>query len=577
MYQRILLLSLLFLINLEKASAQTSSGCYAPIREEGLRLLRQNRYGDALEQFWTARITCKDQPANNDLEKLIRQAQTDWVKDLEASVRREKAAYQKALEAQIAAEKAKDGEVAARKEAERNAQLARTQGKRAESMRLALLADLARQRGRNADALLLAFLALRLSSDESAPALWRSFGEAVRDSFSVPVFRDERPIASVQYIAPIRQVLVQMDDNNLQLTNPATSAVVRIAPASEGSASAVVSHKGQLLVLWGQSARAELRRTDGMLVAALEGHTEPLRCAAFSPNDDLLATGGRDNTIRIWNASGAPVATLNGHTGNIYEVAFLPGGQQLMSRSSDGTARLWNIQGEPLAVLGETTGYIQDAQVSADGRVAVASAKGKAALWQPNGSPAQTISTDDGPLKAVVWAPGGQVATQGIYKTVSVWNANGSRQSQLTHPAKVRGTLLNNAGNALLTWADDHTLRLWALDGRLLRAFTGHRDAIASAVFADDDRYLLTTSRDGTAKMWDMEGNVLMEWRINPDRPLPAAFIGAEGVMFVSPGNQAVTRTPFPTTVYQNLKNALTLQSPVVLDVLRAYQVQLFD
>ena len=53
----------------------------------------------------------------------------------------------------------------------------------------------------------------------------------------------------------------------------------------------------------------------GALVASLEGHTELVKSASFSPDGTRIVTASDDNTARVWDAqSGALVASLEGHT-----------------------------------------------------------------------------------------------------------------------------------------------------------------------------------------------------------------------------------------------------------------------
>ena len=71
-------------------SAQPS--CYEKIRGDGLRFVQQEKYGEAITQFWTALTTCPDLPKNHDLDQLIQRAQATWVAELKATA-------QKAIEA----------------------------------------------------------------------------------------------------------------------------------------------------------------------------------------------------------------------------------------------------------------------------------------------------------------------------------------------------------------------------------------------------------------------------------------------------------------------------------------------
>ena len=59
----------------------------------------------------------------------------------------------------------------------------------------------------------------------------------------------------------------------------------------------------------------------------LEGHQQPVRSVAFSPDGKTLATGSVDNTIKLWNpTTGKIISTLKGHQDSVFSVAFSPDG-----------------------------------------------------------------------------------------------------------------------------------------------------------------------------------------------------------------------------------------------------------
>jgi WD40 repeat protein len=59
-------------------------------------------------------------------------------------------------------------------------------------------------------------------------------------------------------------------------------------------------------------------------------------------------------------------------------------------------------------------------------------------------------------------------------------------------------------GKSVLTSSSDKTARLWdAATGKVIRAFTGHEDAVQSVAFSPDGKSVLTGSEDKTARLWD--------------------------------------------------------------------------
>jgi len=550
----------------------SAQNCYHKFHGEGLEFMRKQDYATAINRFWAAMISCTDGPSNNSLSDEIKDAQTRWVRDLENAISREKKATQEAVIAKEQAEKARAAEEAVRKDLEVKERLATERGQRATTLRLALLSDLVREKGRKTDALLLSWLAMQLSVADIAPLASGAFNKAVRDSFTTSIFDSKTAITQMEYFDRGQHLLVRAADGSIHILMPGNTNPVPI-PDQE-AIGVTAAAKAPWILTWRADNLVRLWHADGTLSATLEGHTEPIRHAAFSADGSKIMTASRDNTAKIWDVQGKLLATLTGHTGNVYDAQSAPDNQYILTRASDGTARIWDITGHALGVITVENSFLYDARWLPSGReVAALFADGSASIWSLDGKLQQVLGHSD-VKNLVVASAKNELLVQSNDQKIRRFDAKGNLLGTIEHPGILLGAATDDAGNLTFSRAADGVLRIWEPNGRLVQELHGHRDAVLAVTHTAARGYTLTTSKDGTAKLWDQKGNVIVEWSLGSDAA-PMARFSPDGqfVLLVNNGGKSVSRTPFPEDIYKGM--SLT---NVSLDaVIKTYNVELFE
>ena len=101
-----------------------------------------------------------------------------------------------------------------------------------------------------------------------------------------------------------------------------------------------------------------------------KGHTDYVRTAAVSPDDQFVVTGGFDYALILWDAkNGKQIRTFIGHTERIRSVVFSPDQRFILSCAADNSVRVFNlITGETVYKLTISNRELYSANFSAGGK-----------------------------------------------------------------------------------------------------------------------------------------------------------------------------------------------------------------
>jgi WD40 repeat protein len=204
-----------------------------------------------------------------------------------------------------------------------------------------------------------------------------------------PVQIEQRyAVTSIAFSPNGRQVAACSDDNSVKVWNVASGEerftlnghkddVRAVSFINDGASIASCSESGAVGVWDAKCGREERSFT-------LAGHTKPIMCAAWSPDEKWMVSGSRDESLRICNAeTGGVLNTLQGHTDDVWGVAVSPDGKRIASASGDKTVKIWDAQsGEELLTLRGHKRDVWTVAFSPDGaRLASGSYDGTLKLW----------------------------------------------------------------------------------------------------------------------------------------------------------------------------------------------------
>jgi WD40 repeat protein len=241
-----------------------------------------------------------------------------------------------------------------------------------------------------------------------------------------------------------------------------------------------------------KNAQIYLQKLQNNSTKILENHTDEVLFVQFSPDGKTLVSGSNDTTIKLWDVQqGVLLDTLTGHQGKVTEVQFSSDEKTFMSGGGDGMIRFWNLEPFSPSFLGNSISFSSDSQL-----IAVGNTEGIVTIRNRDGSILNTFPTYQANIHRIRFSPDNQ---------------------------------------QLVTIGEDNRVKLWTLEGNLLKSWPGHKkhpilpsSAIEAIEFTPDGQYLVTIGSDNLVKVWDKQGNLQQKWQ-GDDTDITAMSVSRDG------------------------------------------------
>jgi WD40 repeat protein/tRNA A-37 threonylcarbamoyl transferase component Bud32 len=208
----------------------------------------------------------------------------------------------------------------------------------------------------------------------------------------------------------------------------------------------------------------------------LEGHSDHVRCVAFSPDGNRIVSGSADNTLKIWDSkTGKEISTLKGpssvlHMNCITSVVFSSNGKQIVNGNSRKTLKTWDVE---------------------------------------TGQEILTLKGHSNDVNSVVFSPDGKRIISGSSDhTLMIWDAETGQGILILegHSDDVNSVACSLDGKRIASGSLDNTLKVWdAETGQEIITFQGHESYVNSVAYSPDGTQVVSGSADNTLKIWDVE------------------------------------------------------------------------
>lgn len=241
----------------------------------------------------------------------------------------------------------------------------------------------------------------------------------------------------------------------------------------------------------------------GQKINVLKGHEKPIRSISVNSQSNIYSVS-EDKSIRIWSPEGKLIQTIDAHSKAVTSVAVSKSGSYFVSSSEDKLCKIWDRSGKLKHILKGHTDVVNSVAISEDENfIFTASDDNSLKLWTINGEMLRTFNKFDGQIRSIQYSPDNKKILISIANEAYLLTHTGKQISVFTgHNGRVNQAVFSPDGQFVLTASNDHTAKLWNLEGTLMFTFNGHYSAVNSVAFSHNGNQIVTTSLDNTIHIY---------------------------------------------------------------------------
>lgn len=129
-------------------------------------------------------------------------------------------------------------------------------------------------------------------------------------------------------------------------------------------------------------------------------------------------------------------------------------------------------------------------------------------------------------IAAVSFSPDGQLLASASWdNTIKLWKLDGALVKTLSgHTQRVNDVRFSADGRWIAAASQDRTITLWKPDGTLQTTIRGHLNGINSVAFSPDSQTLVSAGMDDAIKLWSLQGRLLANFKGQHERIWGVAF-----------------------------------------------------